>query len=140
LKKVFTGARWCAKTIIVRNSTASLTNTGEVISLFEKDAGASTVHDVDLLLAGQPAANNGLVAKTGSGYKTDAMTIANQTSTPGSGLSTKRIALEAGHEPQTGAGNGITGDDETAEDTSATWDKTGFTAPTPGVVPAALVP
>lgn len=127
-------------TVKLATGTPSLTNAGELVVLFQMDPGATTVHDVDMLLAGQPTAANGLVAKTGTGYKPDAMTLANQAAAPGASLSTKRLALEAGHEPQTGAGNGITGDDETAEDTAATWDQGSFTAPTPGVVPAALTP
>lgn len=48
-------------------------------------------------------------------------------------------ALETGFEQQTGAGNGLTGDDETSENTAMTWDTT-FTLPTPGTVPTGLLP
>ncbi len=53
---------------------------------------------------------------------------------------TKRILPETGHETTGGGGNGLTGDDETSEDVSATWDSSPFSAPTPGSVPAALAP
>lgn len=117
-------------------STPTLTDGGEIIVLFQWDGTSSLVKDVDLLLAGSPTAPNGLVSKSGmmqgtATYATDANTIAVQASAPGLNLSTKRIATEAGHETQAGSGNGITGHDETSEDTSMTWD-TAFTAPTPG--------
>jgi hypothetical protein len=93
-----------------------------------------------MMLAGNPSAINGLVPKSGyaqlnATYATDAGTIANQPSAPAAGTSTKRIAVELGHETQAGTGNGISGHDETSEATSATWDTT-FTAPTPGTIPA----
>jgi hypothetical protein len=118
----------------------TLTDSGEIIVLFQWDGAADLVHDVDMMLAGTPTGANGLVSKSGatqgaSTYATDANTIASQASAPGSGTSTKRIALETGHETQAGTGNGIGGDDETSEDTRMTWDTT-FTAPTPGQVPA----
>jgi hypothetical protein len=34
----------------------------------------------------------------------------------------------------------VLGHDETSEQTATTWDATGFTALTPGTVPAALMP
>lgn len=133
------------------NGTPSLTNTGELVVLFQWDGQADVVKDVDLLLAGVPTAANGLVDKSGfaldgpdggtatTAYKTDARTIAAQAAAPAAGKSTKRIALETGNELQTGTGNGIDGDDETSENTGATWDST-FTNPTPGSVPAGLLP
>lgn len=121
------------------NGTAALTDTGEIVALFAWDGQADLVSDVDIMLAGAPTATNGIVTKSGvtqgaSKYATDANTIANQAAAPGTGKSTKRTALEDGHETQDGTGNGITGDDETSEDTSMTWDTT-FTAPTPGAIP-----
>jgi hypothetical protein len=102
------------------------------------------------MLAGAPTAANALVDKSGvavdgpdadtigSAYATDVMTIAPQTAAPGSGLSTKRVALEsAATERQTG-GNGVLGQDETSEQTQSTWDAGTFTALTPGSVPATL--
>jgi hypothetical protein len=133
-------------TSVAANSTPTLTDAGEMVVLFYWDGSTALVFDVDLLLAGVPTAANSIdparsgYAQLGCTYATDADTIAAQTNAPGSGKSTKRLALETGHETQTG-GNGITGDDETSEDTSATWDHTTatFTAPTPGMVPAAIM-
>lgn len=136
---------------IVANGVPSLTNTGEPMVLFQWDGARDLVRDVDIVLVGIPASTNGLTSKSGvtidgpdadttaTAYATDARTLAAQAATPAAGKSTKRIALEAGHEVQSGAGNGITGDDETSEDTAATWDAT-YTAPTPGTVPTGLLP
>jgi hypothetical protein len=130
-------------TVVGVNGTATLTNAGELIALIHWDGTADLVVDVDLLLAGVPTAANGLSAKTGtavdgpdanattSAYVTDAGSLPAQASAPASGLSTKRITLEAGHETQNGAGNGVLGHDETSEVTTTTWDAT-YTAPTPG--------
>jgi hypothetical protein len=77
-----------------------------------------------------------------SKYAVDLGTIHAQLMAPGNGVSTQRIALEDGHEIHGGNGNGPSGDDETSEDTSVTWDGTTaspFTAATPGTVPAALL-
>ncbi len=135
---------------IVANGVPSLTNSGELVVLFRWDGQADLVKDVDLMLAGAPTAANGIVDKSGmvvdgpdggtatTAYAADARTLPMQGSTPASGKSTKRLVTEVGHETQSGGGNGITGDDETSEDTAATWDSTGFGNPTPGVVPAAL--
>lgn len=137
-------------TNIVSNGVPSLTNAGEVIVLFRWDGQADLVKDVDLLLAGAPTVANSLVDKSAvaidgpdagtqtTAYAADARTLPMQGTAPASGKSTKRLATEAGHETQGSGGNGITGDDETSEDTAATWDSTGFGNPTPGVVPAAL--
>ena len=129
-------------TPIAASGVATLTNAGEPVILFSW-AGTGLVRDVDILLAGVPSAANQLEDKSGvvvagSAYATDARTIAPQASAPNTGSSTKRIALETGFEVQTGAGNGIAGDDETSENTASTWDTT-FTAPTPGTLPAGLL-
>jgi uncharacterized protein len=128
---------------VYSSGTISLTDGGEIIALFAWDGSADLVSDVDLVLAGAGAAGaNGLVSKSGLGqgasnYAPDANTIAPQAASPGVGKSTKRIAAEAGNETQDGTGNGITGHDETSEDTSVTWDSA-FSAPTPGSVPPGL--
>lgn len=129
-------------TTVVKQGTPSLTDTGEVIVLFQWDGTAPLVKDVDIMIAGAPSSGNGLTpSKSGytqltASYATDANTIASQASAPPSGKSTKRILAEAGHETQNGAGNGINGDDETSEDTGTTWDTTAtFSAPTPGTSP-----
>jgi hypothetical protein len=119
--------------------TPTLTDAGEIIVLFQWDGAADLVADVDMVIAGVPTATNTLVSKSGamqgsSSYKTDANSIMAQTATPAMGTSTKRIMAEDGNETQAGTGNGITGDDETSENTRVTWDST-FTAPTPGAVP-----
>lgn len=128
----------------VMNGPPQLTNTGEPIILFQWDGRSDLVRDVDIIIVGvSTGATNALPNKSGmsqdgpdsdtqpSTYKADLNTIKPQSATPGSGLSTKRIALEAGHEAQDGTGNGQSGDDETSEATATTWD-TAFTAPTPG--------
>jgi hypothetical protein len=123
----------------------SLTDTGEVVVLFQWDGVSPLVKDVDIMLAGIPTTGNSLVSKSnltqGAGtYHADAMSIPMQASAPAAGKSTKRIALESGHETQAGNGNGIDGDDETSEVTTTTWDTTTtFSAPTPGSVPPALL-
>jgi hypothetical protein len=129
-------------TTVTVNGTPTLTDAGELVALFYWD-GSSLVFDVDLLLAGVPSSINGLDAnrsgysQLGCMYGTDANTMAAQASAPAAGKSTKRLALPAGHEAM--GGNGLTGDDETSEDTSATWDTTAtYNAPTPGTVPAAI--
>jgi len=136
---------------VASNGIPSLTNAGELVVLFRWDGTSDLVRDVDILLAGAPTAANALVDKSGvtldgpdadvttTAYKTDARTLAAQASAPASGKSTKRIALETGHETQGGAGNGLTGDDETSENTAMTWDTT-FTNPTPGTIPTGLLP
>jgi hypothetical protein len=127
-------------THVVVAGTPSLTDAGEIVVLFNWDSAADLVKDVDIMIAGKPVATNGLVSKSGliqggSAYAPDSNSIKAQPTAPGSGKSTKRIALEPGNETHDGTGNGIGGDDETSEDTSVTWD-TVYTAPTPGTIPA----
>ncbi|MDX2086853.1 MAG: lamin tail domain-containing protein [Kofleriaceae bacterium] len=136
---------------IVANGAASLTNQGELVALFYWDGTSDLVRDVDLMLVGKPTAANGLVDKSGYGldgpdagntpstYAPDARTLLAQAAEVTAGVSTKRVSLETGNEVQNGSGNGLTGDDETTENTVMSWD-TSYTAPTPGVVPAALLP
>lgn len=136
-------------TTVVASGTPTLTNSGELVVLFQWDGQGDLVRDVDLVLAGVPSAANGLVDKSAqaidgpdadsiaTAYGTDARTMPPQAAAPGAGLSTKRIAREDGFE-STGA-NGLAGDDETSENTAMTWDAT-FTAPTPNALPAGLLP
>lgn len=131
------------KTLV--GASASLTDAGEIVVLFQWDGTSPLVKDVDILLAGAPTAGNSFVNKSqvtegGSTYAVDVNSLPTQSPAPAPGTSTKRILLEAGHENQNGNGNGITGDDETSEVTSVTWDSGTFTGPTPGIVPAALTP
>ncbi|HEX3478236.1 MAG TPA: hypothetical protein VHT91_24615 [Kofleriaceae bacterium] len=140
---------------IAMNAAPQLTNAGEPIILFQWDGQSDLVRDVDIMIAGVPSgAANALPNKSNatqdgadadkdaSKYAVDLMTIHAQPSAPGNGVSTKRIALEETHEIHGANGNGPSGDDETSEDISVTWDGTAanpFTAPTPGQVPAALL-
>jgi len=138
-------------TTVASNGVASLTNGGELVVLFRWDGATDLVRDVDIVLAGVPSVANALVDKSGvtldgpdadvttTAYKTDARTLGAQATAPASGKSTKRTALESGYEMQSGAGNGLTGDDETSENTAMTWDST-FTPPTPGTIPTGLLP
>lgn len=130
-----------------------LTNAGEIVALFFWDGTSDNVKDVDIVLAGNaPSAANGLVTKTAvDGPDADTTTTAYATDTPNAtfdmqtdtltGTTYKRIAFEGANETHTG-GNGILGDDETSEAVRTTWDSqamaSGYTAGTPGVIPAAL--
>jgi hypothetical protein len=139
---------------IAMNGAPQLTNGGEPIILFQWDGSSDLVRDVDILIVGMPSATNMLSNKSNvtqdgpdpdketSKYAVDVGTIHAQPAAPGNGVSTQRIALEDGHEVHNGTGNGPSGDDETSEDTAATWDGTPanpFTPPTPGKAPAALL-
>jgi len=138
-------------TTVAINGVATLTNAGEIVVLFQWDGQSDLVHDVDMMIAGVPTAANGLIDKSGmaldgpdagattTAYAADAHALAAQPTAAASGKSTKRIALETGHETQSGTGNGAGGDDETSENTAVTWD-TAYTAPTPGAVPTVLLP
>jgi hypothetical protein len=125
------------------SSTAgsTLTNGGEPVVLFHWDGASDLVQDVDLLIVGAPTVGNQLANKSAaaqdgpdagtatSAYAGDANTLPTTTA-PLAGASLKRITSEAGHENQSGTGNGITGDDETSEQTGTTWDA-GTGAPSP---------
>lgn len=138
-------------TSVAGSATPSLTNAGEPVILFAWDGQSDLVTDVDMMIAGTPTTANALGSKSGaaqdgpdvgattSTYATDANTLAPQTA-PGSGKSTKRLLLDTGHQTAAGTGNGVDGVDCTSEDTAVTWDGTAYTAPTPGAVPAALLP
>ena len=125
----------------ITSMSPSLTDGGEIVVLFYWDGTAPLVRDIDIMLAGAPTAANSFINKSGyqqggGTYGTDADSMPMQSKAPGAGFSTKRIAPKAGHVVH-GSSNGITGDDETSEMTSATWD-TSFSAPTPGLVPTAV--
>ncbi|MCH8957332.1 lamin tail domain-containing protein, partial [candidate division KSB1 bacterium] len=133
----------------ILGSSAGLTNGGENVVLFVWDGASDLVADVDMVNIGTPSVANAIGDKTGvsvdgpdadviaSTYLPDAFTMPQQAGDPGSGTSTKRILLETGSET-TGGGNGITGDDETTESITTTWDSPPFSAPDPGV--AAIFP
>jgi hypothetical protein len=123
-------------------ATAGLTNAGENAVIFHWDGSSDLVDDVDMTNLGTPSSTNDIANKSAIAvdgpdadviatlYLTDAWTMPQQASDPGFGVSTKRLSLEAGNET-TGGGNGITGDDETTELITTTWDAT-YTAPNPG--------
>ena len=139
---------------VILGNTPALTDTGEAIILFFWDGQTDLVRDVDMMIAGNaPTSVNGLSSKTGvvvdgpdgditgSTYAPDGFTIGDIDGDAAEDESYKRIGLEGVFEAMTGAGNGITGDDETTEATSVTWDDAAtFTAPTPGSVPASINP
>lgn len=121
------------------NGTPHLTDTGAIVVLFQWDGQTALVRDVDMMIVGTPNATNQLITKSGYTqmgftYGPDANSIPTQPAAPGANRSTKRIALESGHETQAGVGNGVTGHDETSEATGTTWDAS-FSAPTPGSAP-----
>jgi len=137
--------------VLADPTMAGLTNAGEPVVLFQWDGVSDLVRDVDIMLVGKPAAGNQLGNKSGvlldgpdadplaSRYLNDVNTIKAQGSPPGANQSTKRIRIEDGHEIHNGTSNGITGDDETSEDTSQTWDQAPYSAPTPNQPEAALL-
>ncbi len=128
-----------------------LSPAGENLVLFTWDGSSDLIGDVDMINVGLPGETEAIGDKTliavdgpdedllPSQYAADAHTMPMQLAAPGEGTSTKRIAGELGYEIS-GSGNGITGDDETSEDISLTWDAPPYSAPTPGTVPAALLP
>ncbi|MDJ0835678.1 MAG: hypothetical protein QNK37_04125 [Acidobacteriota bacterium] len=121
---------------------AGLTNSGEALVLFSWDGSSDLVADLDMVQIGTPSASNMLADKSGlmvdgpdgdssaSAYAAEAASIPSQAGDPGPGVSTKRIRFESGFEAA--GGNGLTGDDESSEDTSVTWDSL-FSIPDPGV-------
>lgn len=131
----------------------NLSNGGEMVVLFTWDGTSDLVKDVDMVNAGAgitTTSGNRIRPKTTSidgpdpgnttsAYQTDVDTIGELAGDAPSGLSHKRIAFETGFEVQVGTGNGVTGDDETSENISMTWDSS-FTSATPGTVPQALSP
>jgi uncharacterized protein len=137
------------------NDLPSLTNTGEPVVLFYWDGESDLVKDVDIAFAGPIATSsdtNRLIAKvavdgpdldtTATPYTSDDGTLGTGTTDLINGsaaLSYKRIALEGNSEIQNGRGNGITGDDETSENLTVTWESGAGSAPTPGTVAASLL-
>ena len=135
--------------MVLTGGSPTLTNAGEPVVLFQWNGASDKVVDVDIMIAGTPAAANVLVAKTPvdgpdadatpTAYAADALTLPAQTA-PGSTRSTKRLLPESAATETWTGGNGQGGHDETSEQTNVTWDSAGYTAPTPGMVPASLVP
>ncbi len=114
------------------NGQGALTNSGEVVVLYQWDGQSDLVQDLDYAVWGDKAE---AVSKTGvsidgpdagsetSAYQADTA-IGDQdviaTGAHASGASWQRIDMTEGAEHQTG-GNGATGHDETSEDLSNTW-------------------
>lgn len=110
----------------------TLTDGGEGIVLFHWDGISSLVSDVDMVIAGDdPSDNNRPPNKTGvvvtgpsgvpEAYAADVLTLPVMESDLSGKKSYQRIANEGVHETQNGVGNGISGHDETSENTSNTW-------------------
>lgn len=123
-------------------SSAGLTNGGENAVIFYWDGTGDLVEDADMTMIGTPSSSNQIGNKTGVSvdgpdagitatmYLSDTYTMPQQVADPVANFSTKRISLEVGNE-LSGGGNGITGDDETTEVITSTWDSE-YTAPNPG--------
>jgi endonuclease I len=122
--------------------SAGLTDAGEATILFRWDGASDLVADADLFNAAEPSAGNLVGSKTGlfvdgpdvgttpSFYAAEAGSLPIQIATHGPSHSTKRIASEAAGDEVPG-GNGISGDDETSEDSTVSWDDV-FVLPDPG--------
>ncbi len=131
---------------VVSLSTPSLTNTGEMVALFYWDGDSDLVRDVDLVVVGfnVPPANSPVAKLMIDGPDADTMPTPyagealdlGETGDTSSNRTHKRIERERDRESH-GAGNGITGDDETSEEIQVTWDMR-ETAGTPGEVPPSL--
>ena len=111
-------------------STSGLTNTGELLMLFQWDGMSTKVVDLDYLLFGSSAEK---VDKSSAGYAADTP-IANQVaaSVPADNKSLTRCQTSEDTEKKSG-GNNLLGHDETSESCSAAW-KIAAT-PTPGAAP-----
>jgi hypothetical protein len=114
-----------------------LSDTREMVILFQWDGAAATVKDVDYVTWGATFdAGATRVDKTGvAGYQPDTAAATQKAAlAPGSGQSIERCSLEAGEKHA--GGNGLTGHDETSEPLDATFVIQA--APTPGVKNACL--
>jgi len=136
---------------VIATSGPTITDDGEMIVLFHWDGHSALVDDVDLAIAGDASTVDNLpIAKAAvdgpdgdgvaSAYAVDALSFIVVGASTSATHSYKRLALEGAFEDNTKRGNGITGHDETSEDLRSTWDFAPYTVPTPGVVPAALLP
>ena len=136
---------------IARGLLPQLTPDGEFVALFYWDSESDLIKDVDIMNFGTPLLTQAAPCKTNwpvdgpdadenhSLYPLEEPLLTLQGTAHAEGQSTKRLLPEMGHERS--GGSGLTGDDETSENIAATWDGPGtYTAPTPGEVPASLVP
>jgi hypothetical protein len=125
--------------------TAGLPNSGECVVLFSWNGQSDLVQDIDMVNAGAPtdATNSYLQDEKGGaiidGPDADALNslypmsgrqMGSMSSNPGAGYSAQRLDAGEGSEIATGSGAGVTGDDETSENTLTTWHIAG--PPTPG--------
>ena len=125
------------------NGQGGLTNSGEVVILYEWDGESDLVQDIDYVVWGDKAE---AVDKNGVGidgpdadgdlsfYPAETPIALQDVVAPGShavGQSFQRIDFTEGAEAQSG-GSGVAGDDETSEDLSATWAQA---VSTPGAEP-----
>lgn len=125
-------------------ATCTLGDTGECVVLYYWDGKSDLVKDVDIVDVGAANVDNtykrypkGGVSIDGpdadtvaSTYPADRNLLAPMATSPGTGVSAKRPDASEGTEV-TGGGNGITGDDETSENTQTTWIQS--SPPDPGV-------
>jgi len=118
--------------------SASLSNDGESLVLFQWDGSSDLVFDLDAVLFGDPDGQNDLADKTGlavdgpDGGSETSVYLDDAHSAPRLNLgsadsSMQRIIGEGGREGTNG--NGLTGDDETSEPLDITWSTR---TPTPG--------
>ncbi len=123
---------------VTLGTDAGLSNGSEMLVLFSWDGTSDLVQDLDYVLWGSntnPAMDKSGINAGSSTYLADT-TPASQMSTSSansSGTSLERCDTSEGAETDTG-GNGLTGNDETSEDLSATFV---VGTPTPGAPPAA---
>jgi predicted extracellular nuclease len=127
------------------NGQGGLTNSGEVVILYNWGGESDLVQDIDYAVWGDQdeAVDKTGVSIDGPDAGDDVATYAADTAiawqdviSPAAhsfGSSFQRIDFAEGAEIQTG-GNGITGSDETSENLSVTWEEA---APTPGAAPVA---
>jgi hypothetical protein len=131
----------------------AISNDGDPVVLFEWDGEADLVRDVDLVIAGDaPPEPRRLVAKQAlapdgidgpddgdatTAYESDAMSLPAMQVRDATIGSYQRVEGEGTSEEPAG-GNGITGHDETSEDTTMTWEQVVDSEPTPGTVPSSL--
>jgi cysteine-rich repeat protein len=116
---------------------AGLSNGSEMLVLFSWDGSSDLIQDLDYVLWGNntnPAMDKSGITAGSSTYLADTAPASQlSTSSPGTGTSLERCDTSEGAETDTG-GNGLTGNDETSEDLSATFV---VGTPTPGAPPAA---
>jgi len=141
------GAMQMINVIPVTAQQSTITDSGEMVVLFQWDGVSDLVRDVDLVVAGNspdpanaPAPKQDVDGVDGdiksSSYAHDDFSIGDMATDAGGKMSFKRLMREGTNERR-GGGNGITGDDETSEQQRLTWDDASSIG-TPGVIPLTL--